>query len=42
MDYEGYKFPEEKSRVLELIHEGLTVDESLHINIEKLIAMGTL
>jgi len=42
MDYEGYKFPEEKSRVLELIQEGLTVDESLHINIEKLIAMGTL
>jgi len=26
-DYEGYKFPEEKSRVLELIQEGLAVGE---------------
>ncbi len=42
LDYEGYKFPEEKSRVLELIREGLTVDESRHINIKELIAMGSL
>jgi len=42
MDYEGYKFPEEKPHVLELIREGLTVDESRHINIKELIAMGSL
>lgn len=42
MDYEGYKFPEEKQAVLELIREGMTVDESRHINIKELIAMGSL
>jgi radical SAM superfamily enzyme YgiQ (UPF0313 family) len=42
LDYEGYKFPEEKGRVLELIEEGLTVDESRHINIKELIALGSL
>lgn len=42
MDYEGYKFPEEKPHVLELIREGLSVDEARHINIKELIAMGSL
>lgn len=42
MDYEGYKFPEEKPHVLELIREGLSVDEDRHINIKELIAMGSL
>jgi len=42
LDYEGYKFPEEKPLVLKLIGEGLTVDESRHINIKDLIAMGSL
>jgi radical SAM superfamily enzyme YgiQ (UPF0313 family) len=42
MDYEGYKLPEEKPHVLELIREGLSVDESRHINIKELIAMGSL
>lgn len=42
MDYEGYKFPEEKPLVLELIREGLAVDESRHIDIKELIAMGSL
>ena len=42
MDYEGYKFPEEKPHVLDLIREGLTVDESRHIDIKELIAMGSL
>ena len=42
MDYEGYKFPEEKPHVLELIREGLSVDESRHIDIKELIAMGSL
>ncbi|MDY6965595.1 MAG: radical SAM protein [Halobacteriota archaeon] len=32
-DYVGYKFPEEKTLVLELIEEGLEVDESMHSNI---------
>ncbi|MHB8137678.1 MAG: radical SAM protein [Smithellaceae bacterium] len=42
MDYEGYKFPEEKPHVLELIREGLSVDESRHIDIKELIALGSL
>jgi len=41
-DYEGYKFPEEKPHVLELIREGLAVDESRHVDIRELIAMGSL
>lgn len=41
-DYEGYKFPEEKPLVLNLIREGLSVDESRHINVKELIAMGSL
>ena len=41
-DYEGYKFPEEKQLVLELIREGLSVDESRHIDVKELIAMGSL
>jgi radical SAM superfamily enzyme YgiQ (UPF0313 family) len=41
-DYEGYKFPEEKPHVLELIGEGLSVDESKHIDVKELIAMGSL
>jgi radical SAM superfamily enzyme YgiQ (UPF0313 family) len=38
-DYEGYKFPEEKSRVLELIGEGLKIDESVHIHVKDIIGM---
>jgi radical SAM superfamily enzyme YgiQ (UPF0313 family) len=41
-DYEGYKFPEEKPLVLELIREGMAVDESRHIDIRDLIAMRSL
>jgi len=40
--YEGYKFPDEKPLVLDLIREGLSVPESLHVNIKELIAMGSL
>ena len=40
--YEGYKFPEEKQLVLELIHEGLFVDESKHLDAKDLINMKTL
>lgn len=42
LDYEGYKFPEEKSRVLDLINEGLSMDESRHVNVKELISMGSL
>jgi len=40
--YEGYKFPEQKDEVLALIREGLEVDESRHIDIKDLIALGSL
>ena len=41
-DYEGYKFPEEKGRVLELIEEGLRVSESMHIDARDMVAMPYL
>lgn len=40
--YEGYKFPEEKPLVLELIREGLFIDESKHLDVKDLIAMENL
>ena len=39
-DYEGYKFPEEKNRVLELIEEGLKIDESVHLHVKDIIGMA--
>jgi radical SAM superfamily enzyme YgiQ (UPF0313 family) len=36
-DYNGYKFPEEKNEVLELIEEGLRIDESTHIHVKDII-----
>jgi radical SAM superfamily enzyme YgiQ (UPF0313 family) len=41
-DYEGYKFPEEKGKVLGLIEEGLRVSESLHIDVKDMMAMPHL
>ncbi|MFC1893923.1 radical SAM protein [Chloroflexota bacterium] len=41
-DYEGYKFPEEKGRVLELINEGLKVNESIHISAKDMMALPGL
>jgi radical SAM superfamily enzyme YgiQ (UPF0313 family) len=38
-DYEGYKFPEEKNKVLEVIEEGLKIDESVHIHVKDIIGM---
>jgi len=38
-DYDGYKFPEEKTKVLELIKYGLNIDESLYMRAEDLIEM---
>jgi radical SAM superfamily enzyme YgiQ (UPF0313 family) len=41
-DYNGYKFPEEKDRVLELIEEGLRLDESLHLHVKDMIELRSL
>jgi hypothetical protein len=41
-DYEGYKFPEEKALVLELIDEGLSIDETRHVHVKDLIAISSL
>ena len=41
-EYKVYNFPKKKPLVLELIREGLSVDESQHIDIKELIAMGSL
>ena len=39
-DYDGYKFPDEKPRVLELVTQGLEIDESLYIRAEDLVEMS--
>jgi len=36
-DHEGYKFPEEKQKVLLLIEQGLRLDESIHIHVDDLM-----
>ncbi len=41
-DYEGYKFPEQKSQVLLLIDKGLQIDESVHLHALELIGMRNL
>lgn len=41
-DYEGYKFPEEKPLLLELIAEGLSIDESRHVDVKDLISLSSL
>ncbi|MEM2369930.1 MAG: radical SAM protein [Candidatus Bathyarchaeia archaeon] len=38
-DYNGYKFPEEKSKVLEIIEYGLKIDEALYVRAEDLVEM---
>ncbi len=38
-DYDGYKFPEEKSEVLELIELGLTMDESIHLHYKEVTGL---
>lgn len=38
-DYDGYKFPEEKPKVLELIKHGLEIDESIYVSAEDLVEM---
>jgi len=39
-DYDGYKFPEEKPKVLELVKQGLDIDESLYMRVEDLVEMS--
>jgi radical SAM superfamily enzyme YgiQ (UPF0313 family) len=41
-DYNGYKFPEEKDEVLDLIEKGLQLDESLHIHVQEMIGLRRL
>jgi radical SAM superfamily enzyme YgiQ (UPF0313 family) len=36
-DFEGYKLPEEKIRVLELIQKGLYISESVHIHVNEMM-----
>jgi radical SAM superfamily enzyme YgiQ (UPF0313 family) len=39
-DYDGYKFPEEKPKVLDLMKYGLEIDESLYTRAEDLVEMS--
>jgi len=39
-EYDGYKFPEEKTEVLELVKQGLGIDESLYVRAEDLVEMS--
>ena len=39
-DYDGYKFPEEKPEVLDLIKHGLEIDELLYTRAEDLVEMS--
>ncbi len=41
-DFEGYKFPEEKDKVLALIEEGLAINESAHIHVRDLMKIPYL
>lgn len=41
-DYNGYQFPEQKQEVLELIEEGLRLDESLHLHVKDMIDLRSL
>ncbi len=39
-DYDGYKFPEEKPKVLKLVEHGLEIDESSYMRAEDLVEMS--
>ena len=41
-DYDGYKFPEEKELVLELINQGLKLDEKALLDIQDLVGISRL
>ncbi len=42
LNYDGYKLPEEKARILKLLEEGLKIDESNHVHPKDLIKMPYL
>lgn len=42
LDYNGYKFPEEKDNVLTLIEKGLAIDESIHVHAKDLVELPYL
>ncbi len=37
-DYNGYKFPEEKEEVLEIINEGLQMDETVFVDMKDMMS----
>jgi len=39
---QNYQFPGEKRLLLELIDEGLAIEESRHVNVQDLIGMNSL
>lgn len=41
-DYEGYKFPEQKQEVMDLIEKGLELDESVHLHYKDIMGMRHL
>ncbi len=41
-DYEGYRFPDEKQAVLDLIDIGLRIDEGQHVHVRQLMGLSRL
>jgi len=41
-DYDGYKFPEEKGVVLDLIDKGLDISEETFLQTEDFLRLGSL
>lgn len=41
-DYDGYKFPEEKGVVLDLINEGLQLNEKLFVDAKEMMKLPSL
>ncbi len=41
-DYNGYKLPEEKEKLLEIIDKGLNTDEATHMHVREMIGMTHL
>jgi len=41
-DYDGYKMPEERVKVLEIIDSGLKIDESLYVRVEELSELSAI
>jgi radical SAM superfamily enzyme YgiQ (UPF0313 family) len=41
-DYNGYKFPEQKTEVLKLVEMGLELDESVHLHYKDIMGMKNL